>query len=105
MDNSRIHLVAHCQPNPVQHPAAERASTGTGVLTRLRSKLARPQSVEYSDSGIATGIHATFLSRAVVLQAIGGALLADLWIAGLAGKPFEGNNGPLCWFIVGMGLL
>jgi hypothetical protein len=84
---------AHGQPSP-------------DVLTRVRSKRARAQSIEYSDSGIAAAsIHATFLSRAVVLQAIGAALLAGLWIAGLAGKPFEGNNGPLCWFIVGMGLL
>jgi hypothetical protein len=32
-------------------------------------------------------------------------MVVGLWIAGLAGKPFEGNNGPLCWIIVGMGLL
>ena len=46
-----------------------------------------------------------FVSRAVVLQAIGATMVVGLWIAGLAGKPFEGNNGPLCWIIVGMGLL
>jgi len=46
-----------------------------------------------------------FVSRAVVLQAIGAAMVAGLWIAGLAAKPFEGNNGPLCWIIVCMGLL
>jgi MotA/TolQ/ExbB proton channel family len=49
--------------------------------------------------------HLAFLSRCVLLQVIGGAGLVGLWIAGLAGKPFEGNNGPLCWFIVGMGLV
>src|SRR5262245_50496568 len=101
-----IHLIAHSKSGSREHPAAERAWDGPDVLTRLRSKLARPQSIEYSDSCIAgTSIHASFLSRAVVLQAIGGALLAGLWMAGLAGKPFEGNNGPLCWLIVGMGLL
>jgi hypothetical protein len=46
-----------------------------------------------------------FFSRCVVLQAIGAAVLAGLWIAGLAGKPFEGSNGAVCWIILGMGLL
>ena len=46
-----------------------------------------------------------FLSRAVVLQAIGAAMVAGLWIAGLADKPFEGNSGPICWIIIGMGVL
>ena len=102
MANSGIHLVAHDQPGPTQHPAAERASTGAYVLTRLRSKLGRPQSIEYSDP---SSVHTSFLSRAVVLQGIGAAVVVGLWISGLAGKPFEGNNGPLCWIIVGMGLL
>jgi len=46
-----------------------------------------------------------FLSRCVVLQAIGGAGIAGLWIAGIAGKPFEGDNGFLCWLIVGIAAL
>jgi hypothetical protein len=46
---------------------------------------------------------AAFLSRFVVLQAVGAAGIAALWIAGLAGLPFEGTNGPLCWIIVGIG--
>jgi hypothetical protein len=49
----------------------------------------------------ATGV--AFLSRAVVLQAIAVAFLLGLWIAGLASKPFEGENAPLCWLIVGIG--
>src|SRR5262249_13049569 len=106
MAYTTIHPIAHSKSSSRQHPPAEQASAGPDVLTRLRSKLAGPQSIEYSDSGVAvTSIHASFLSRAVVLQAAGGGLLAGLWIAGLAGKPFEGNNGPLCWIIVGMGLL
>jgi len=44
-----------------------------------------------------------FLSRCVVLQTIGAAGLAALWAAGLAAKPFEGSNAPLCWVIVAMG--
>jgi hypothetical protein len=46
-----------------------------------------------------------FLSRCIVLQAIGGAGIAGLWTAGIAGKPFEGDNAFLCWLIVGMGAL
>jgi hypothetical protein len=46
-----------------------------------------------------------FFSRAVVLQSIGAALIASLWIAELASKPFEGANAPLCWIIVGIGML
>jgi hypothetical protein len=62
--------------------------------------------VQRVKSDIATdGVQIAFLSRAVVLQAIGAAMLAGLWIAGLAGKPFEGNNGALCWIILGMGAL
>lgn len=48
---------------------------------------------------------AAFLSRCIVLQAIGAAGLAGLWIAGVAGKPFESDNAFLCWLIVGMGAL
>jgi MotA/TolQ/ExbB proton channel family len=41
-----------------------------------------------------------FFSRFVVLQSIGAAFVIGLWIAGLASKPFEGPNAPLCWLIV-----
>jgi hypothetical protein len=43
-----------------------------------------------------------FLSRCVVLQAVAAAGIAGLWIAGVADKPFEGENAFLCWLIVGM---
>jgi hypothetical protein len=46
-----------------------------------------------------------FLSRFAVLQAIGAAGIAGLWMAGLAQKPFAGDNAFLCWLIVGMGAL
>jgi hypothetical protein len=46
-----------------------------------------------------------FISRCIVLQAIGGAFLAALWFAGLAQKPFEGDNAFLCWLIVAMAAL
>jgi MotA/TolQ/ExbB proton channel family len=51
------------------------------------------------------GAAPAFLSRCIVLQAIGGAGIVGLWTAGIAGKPFEGDNAFLCWLIVGMGLL
>jgi len=51
------------------------------------------------------GPQIAFLSRAVVLQAIAAAFLLGLWIAGLASKPFEGENAPLCWLILGIGAI
>jgi MotA/TolQ/ExbB proton channel family protein len=49
--------------------------------------------------------HFAFLSRFVVLQAIGATFVITLWIAGLADKPFEGPNAPLCWLIVAIAAL
>lgn len=46
-----------------------------------------------------------FLSRCVVLQAIGAAGLVGLWVAGIASMPFEGDNGFLCWLIVAIAAL
>jgi hypothetical protein len=46
---------------------------------------------------------AAFLSRFVVMQAVGAAGIAALWIAGLAGMPFVGATAPLCWIIVAIG--
>ncbi|HZF35966.1 MAG TPA: MotA/TolQ/ExbB proton channel family protein [Candidatus Angelobacter sp.] len=51
------------------------------------------------------GTYPAFLSRCIVLQAIGVAGIAGLWTAGIAGKPFEGDNAFLCWLIIGMGVL
>jgi hypothetical protein len=48
---------------------------------------------------------AAFLPRCIVLQAIGGALLVGLWLAGLLQKPYEGDTGFLCWLITGIGVL
>jgi hypothetical protein len=44
-----------------------------------------------------------FFSRFVVLQAIGAAGVVGLWLAGVADKPFVGNNAFLCWLIVAIG--
>jgi hypothetical protein len=51
----------------------------------------------------AAPIDAAFLSRFVVLQAIGAAFVTALWIAGVAGRPFEGATAILCWIIVAVG--
>jgi hypothetical protein len=48
------------------------------------------------------GAPLAFLSRCVVVQAIGAAGVVGLWLAGIAGKPFEGDNAFLCWLIVGI---
>jgi hypothetical protein len=51
------------------------------------------------------GAPLAFLSRCVVLQATGAAGLVGLWIAGIASKPFETDNGFLCWLIVAIAAL
>jgi MotA/TolQ/ExbB proton channel family len=51
------------------------------------------------------GAPLAFLSRCVVLQAIGAAGLVGLWIAGIASRPFESDNGFLCWLIVAIAAL
>lgn len=46
-----------------------------------------------------------FFSRCIVLQAIGATGIAGLWITGVADKPFESDNAPLCWIIAALGAL
>jgi len=75
------------------------------LMSRLQEEFAAPAGAAGEQAASRGVPQIAFLSRAVVLQAIGAAMIVGLWIAGLAGKPFEGNNGPLCWIIVGMGLL
>ncbi len=48
-------------------------------------------------------MNAAFLSRFIVLQAIGASFITALWIAGVAGRPFEGATAALCWIIVAVG--
>jgi MotA/TolQ/ExbB proton channel family protein len=85
-------------------PEASQPPAVATLMSRLQEEFAAPAGA--AGQAAAPGVaQIAFLSRAVVVQAIGAAMIAGLWIAGLAGKPFEGNNGPLCWIIVGMGLL
>jgi hypothetical protein len=86
-------------------PRASQPPAVATLMSRLQEEFAAP-AVAAGEVAASQGVpQIAFLSRAVVLQAIGVAMVVGLWIAGLAGKPFEGNNGPLCWAIVGMGLL
>jgi hypothetical protein len=67
--------------------------------------LAAPAPQRAASAAAEDGTSPAFLSRCIVLQAIGGAGIAGLWTAGIAGKPFDGDNAFLCWLIVGMGAL
>jgi hypothetical protein len=51
----------------------------------------------------AASLDAAFLSRFIVLQAIGASFVTALWIAGVASRPFEGATSALCWIIVAVG--
>ena len=82
-------------------PEAAQPPAVANLMSRLQEEFAAPAGAPAAQSGP----QIAFLSRAVVLQAIGAAMIAGLWIAGLAGKPFEGNNGAVCSIIIGMGLL
>jgi MotA/TolQ/ExbB proton channel family len=81
------------------------------IMARLRSRHEDGLATPGAD-GAAAGSEAperraplAFLSRCVVVQAIGAAGLIGLWIAGIANKPFEGDNSFLCWLIVGIAAL
>jgi MotA/TolQ/ExbB proton channel family len=82
------------------------------MMVRIRSAYrdAIRDALEVSDGAVAGPLATVadraaplaFMSRCVVLQAIGAAAIAGLWIAGVVDKPFEGQNAVLCWLIVGM---
>jgi hypothetical protein len=78
------------------------------VMARLRAMFdggtAAPRA-EAEAMASKPGTPLAFLSRCVVVQAIGAAGLVGLWIAGITSKPFEGDNAFLCWLIVGVAVL
>ncbi|MGE5148437.1 MAG: MotA/TolQ/ExbB proton channel family protein [Candidatus Eiseniibacteriota bacterium] len=100
MANTSVHAVIHKEAAHQAYPAAK--SSAAKIVARLRTDLATPQAL---DGVEAPETQLAFLSRFVVLQTIGAALIAALWIAGLAQKPFEGTTAPLCWIILGIGAL
>ena len=85
------------------------------MMARFRSAYrdAIRDALEVSDAAASSSVAAeaadgpplAFLSRCIVLQAIGAAAIVGLWIAGVASKPFEGENAVLCWLITGMAAL
>ena len=97
-------------------PAGSQVRRGAGhqaliaaIMSRLRSMpdggmaTPCPRVRRWRDlGGAGAGRSVAFLSRCVVLQAIGAAGILGLWIAGIANKPFEGDNAFLCWLIVGV---
>jgi hypothetical protein len=48
---------------------------------------------------------AAFLSRFIILQSVGLAGLAALWITGVASEPFHSRSAPMCWIILTIGAL
>jgi MotA/TolQ/ExbB proton channel family protein len=81
-----------------------------GAVDAARSSTASAQIGTLSDpvvANIATtraaSLDAAFLSRFIVLQAIGASFVTALWIAGVASRPFEGATAALCWIIVAVG--
>jgi hypothetical protein len=101
-------------------PADRQLDEGAGrrplvaaIMARLRDAQGGGMAIPAADGEAATraqpaarrGAPLAFLSRCVVVQAIGAAGLVGLWIAGIAGKPFEGDAAVLCWVIAGIAAL
>ena len=84
-----------------QQPASSQPPVVAGWMSRLQREFAGTP----DDAPAADGTQIAFLSRCVVLQAIGAAFLAGLWIAGLTSKPFAGDTAALCWIILGIGAI
>ena len=105
----------HTSPaNPQRDEGVDRQPLVAAIMSRLRSihdggmetRCADGEAVAPSVAGSSKrGATLAFLSRCVVVQAIGGAGLLGLWIADIASKPFEGDNAFLCWLIVGVAAL
>jgi MotA/TolQ/ExbB proton channel family len=93
--------------DPELGAAAPRQPLLAGVMARWRVPL--DGGIKACHAGGAGGerrdASLAFLSRCVVVQAIGAAGVVGLWVAGIADKPFEGDNAVLCWLIVGIAAL
>ena len=100
--------------DPQLGEGAGHQTLAAAIMARLRAMqdsgmetpCADGEAVARSVAGSSTrGAPLAFLSRCVVVQAIGGAGLVGLWIGDIATKPFEGDNAFLCWLIVGVAVL
>jgi len=96
------------RPRADSATAPQSRPTITDMMSRLTSTYASATNGDaaggQSSRRLATS-NLAYLSRCAVLQAIGAAFLAALWIAGVANKPFETENAFLCWLIVGIAAL
>jgi hypothetical protein len=113
MNNPIVQIPMRERPTP----ADMRLTTGDfeqpHTVNSVRSALAHRNAMDVPDGAAAAsipmpadaGMPLAFLSRFIVLQAIGAAGLVGLWLGGIADKPFEGDSGFLCWLIVGIGVL
>jgi len=84
-----------------------RSSGIAALMSRLRSEYPAQETagIESDSVAVAAPRDPAYLSRCVMLQAVGASLLAGLWLGGVAAKPFQGDNAFMCWLIVGMGLI
>jgi hypothetical protein len=85
---------------------ARRSAGVEAVMSRLRAEYPAqdPAATAADSAGAEAPGQGAYLARCVMLQTVGAALIAGLCIAGVAGKPFQGDNAFLCWIIVAMGL-
>lgn len=83
---------------------ADPIDTGRAPVAAVMSRLhaAYPGHAEGTGVAPVSAGQLAYLSRCAVLQAIGAAFVVGLWIAGIAGKPFETESAFLCWLIVGV---
>ncbi len=108
-----VRLVPHDRAASEAQPESSQFPVVASLMSRLQGEFAGGSAAARSDSSDERpaailgnqGTQVAFLSRCVVLQAIGAAFVMGLWIAGLAGKPFAGDTAALCWIILGIGAL
>jgi MotA/TolQ/ExbB proton channel family len=111
-----VQPVVSGQPSPADRQLDEGAGRQplvAAIMARLRQahdgRMATPAADGEAPPTVAAAARRAaplaFLSRCVVVQAIGAAGLVGLWIAGIAGKPFEGDTAFLCWLIAGIAAL
>jgi hypothetical protein len=108
-----VRLVPHDRPASEAQPESSPSSVVASLMSRLQgefaagSAAARAEPTGERSAVLGTGpkTQVAFLSRCVVLQAIGAAFVMGLWIAGLASQPFAGDTAALCWIILGVGAL
>jgi hypothetical protein len=108
MAYASVQALVRGHPSPADPRTGEAAGPQplvAKIKARLRSMLGDATATPRGDGeAVATqqGMPLAFLSRCVVVQAIGAAGVVGLWIAGIAAKPFETENAFLCWLIVGI---